>query len=288
MSASRTRTDGTTVSPAPITYGQLGVLLELLWRGEKTAFVKCDFCQTLNHRFATRCEACSGKLSAASQESRGLVQDVSAQAARPERGAMQRRRRELANLMLWVLGMPVLLFLIFIGWQQSHTYAARISMAAPAVTEAEAGTVAANPASAAASAGLAAGTAPASSAMAAASLLTQPLSPLQQQPQPALAPLPPAVASVQPESESLARQAPEVEARPAGPARNVARARLAAVNPRAQADPTADCEGRMFLLRAICVNRRCAEPQNAGCGHCVEVVRQRRIDEARRNPTLVG
>ncbi len=54
------------------------------------------------------------------------------------------------------------------------------------------------------------------------------------------------------------------------------------------ADPTASCNGEMFLLRAMCLNRQCAEPQNAAHSRCIGVVRQRRIDEARRNPTLVG
>lgn len=60
--------------------------------------------------------------------------------------------------------------------------------------------------------------------------------------------------------------------------------RAAALNP----DPLAACRSRNFLARAVCVNARCAEPRAARWSECREALRQRRIDEARRNPTLVG
>ena len=53
-------------------------------------------------------------------------------------------------------------------------------------------------------------------------------------------------------------------------------------------DPLAACRKRNFLARAVCVNARCAEPRASRFGECREALRQRRIDEARRNPTLLG
>jgi hypothetical protein len=71
------------------------------------------------------------------------------------------------------------------------------------------------------------------------------------------------------------------------PAPRPARAVQPAVVRRSE-DPVAGCSGGNFFSRAICVNSRCADPKAARLGACREAVRQRRIDEARRNPTLVG
>jgi hypothetical protein len=57
---------------------------------------------------------------------------------------------------------------------------------------------------------------------------------------------------------------------------------------RAERDPLAACSGSNFFARAICVNSRCADPRSAHLGQCREAIRQRRIDEARRNPNLMG
>ena len=51
----------------------------------------------------------------------------------------------------------------------------------------------------------------------------------------------------------------------------------------------ARCEAMSFpLARAVCMNNRCAQPALVRSTVCVDAVRQRRIDEARRNPTLLG
>jgi hypothetical protein len=57
---------------------------------------------------------------------------------------------------------------------------------------------------------------------------------------------------------------------------------------RAERDPLAACSGSNFFARAICVNSRCADPRSAHLGQCREAIRQRQIDEARRNPNLMG
>ena len=48
------------------------------------------------------------------------------------------------------------------------------------------------------------------------------------------------------------------------------------------------CGDRDFLSRAICMNKRCAESDIAPSASCVSALSQRRLDEARRNPLLVG
>ncbi|WP_162566338.1 hypothetical protein [Variovorax sp. SRS16] len=47
--------------------------------------------------------------------------------------------------------------------------------------------------------------------------------------------------------------------------------------------PSPGCGSLNFLARAICINNRCAEPHPAQQLQCRDAVRQRRIDEARRN-----
>jgi hypothetical protein len=50
----------------------------------------------------------------------------------------------------------------------------------------------------------------------------------------------------------------------------------------------ARCDEMNFFARAMCVNRTCAQPSAARASSCAQPIRQRRLDEARRNPTLVG
>jgi hypothetical protein len=57
---------------------------------------------------------------------------------------------------------------------------------------------------------------------------------------------------------------------------------------RATSDPLAACRSQGFFARAICINTRCAAPGASRFGQCRQALRQRKIDEARRNPTLVG
>ncbi|MEJ7687419.1 MAG: hypothetical protein WKG52_10720 [Variovorax sp.] len=50
----------------------------------------------------------------------------------------------------------------------------------------------------------------------------------------------------------------------------------------------ASCGSLNFLSRAVCLNNVCAQADLTGSRPCADAVRQRRIDEARRNPTLMG
>jgi hypothetical protein len=50
----------------------------------------------------------------------------------------------------------------------------------------------------------------------------------------------------------------------------------------------ARCDRMNFFFRAVCVNNECAQPSSAHASSCVAINRQRRLDEARRNPTMVG
>jgi hypothetical protein len=248
-----------------IAYGQLGILLELLWRGEETIFAKCDFCQTLNHRFALRCEACSGKLPAAYGTARSYAQD--AVPAAIVRAPARHRRRELANVLIWVLAMPTLLFIFFGLWQLSWLNG--LHAATPAPTR-----VATVASRSAASSAVVAASAP----VAAASLAFA-------DPQPPGAEWSQAPGRETAGATPAGRRADGRES-PGASAPAARHDRLAAW--RTESDPTAGCESRMFLLRAICLNQRCAQAQNARHPRCVAIVRQRMIDEARRNPTLVG
>jgi hypothetical protein len=69
-----------------------------------------------------------------------------------------------------------------------------------------------------------------------------------------------------------------------GPAPPVPPARLAAV----ANDPLAPCRALNIFARAVCMNNQCAQPTHADRPQCVQVRRQRQLDEARRNPTLAN
>ena len=53
-------------------------------------------------------------------------------------------------------------------------------------------------------------------------------------------------------------------------------------------NPLAACHGLNAFARAVCMNNSCAQRGSAGHPQCVQVVQQRRMDEARRNPTLIN
>ena len=51
-------------------------------------------------------------------------------------------------------------------------------------------------------------------------------------------------------------------------------------------DPAALCQSYSFVAKAICMTNSCAQPGMANHAQCRQVLAQRRVDEARRNPTL--
>lgn len=52
--------------------------------------------------------------------------------------------------------------------------------------------------------------------------------------------------------------------------------------------PLAKCSGLSFIFHAVCTNYACAQPSARRSLQCAEPLRQRRLDEARRNPLLLG
>jgi hypothetical protein len=52
--------------------------------------------------------------------------------------------------------------------------------------------------------------------------------------------------------------------------------------------PLAKCTGLSFIFQAVCTNYACAQPSARRSLQCAEPLRQRRLDEARRNPLQLG
>jgi len=78
----------------------------------------------------------------------------------------------------------------------------------------------------------------------------------------------------------IGRAPPQAKAEP--PARPVA------VAHQRTADPLASCRPLNFFARAVCLNDTCARRQFARHPACGSVLAQRRVDEARRNPTMLN
>ncbi|MDM0114081.1 hypothetical protein QTI66_18145 [Variovorax sp. J22R133] len=254
-------------APPAIEFGRLGVLLELLWRGEKAIPVRCNFCQTLNHHNALHCEACSGRLPGGYRnDSAEPVQAEPSHQSNPNTEGGRRTPREWVHMLGWVLAMPLALFIGFAGWYYDFMHE-RQAMGMPAV----AGAVQAQEAGQ---------TSPAAQGP---SWTNEPVKTA------SLRPLP---ANEEDDGEVIIeeRAATSATERHMDASRSAAKViRANRIAPRTEAaDPTAVCNGEMFLLRAICLNRRCAEPQHARHPRCLAVAKQRRLDEARRNPELMG
>ncbi|WP_218509186.1 hypothetical protein [Variovorax sp. dw_308] len=99
----------------------------------------------------------------------------------------------------------------------------------------------------------------------------------------------PAFSAAEEEDETIADSPVE------RPSRKAAMVRRQAVSPPQHVPGTqsasaqlARCDEMNFFARAMCVNRTCAQPSAARATSCAQPIRQRRLDEARRNPTLVG
>jgi len=258
-----------------VEFSELGVMLELMWRGEGAALKKCAYCRTLNHHRAAHCKVCAAALPSAESWHRSVTVDWEYELESPARtstsqGCGNNASRELANTLVWALAMPLVLFIGFAGWYGYRNLHA-VSTAKPAVGQVHPesrrtpsfiahardeplGSVAGDAAVVAVTDAERYGSVPPANALA-----------------------PPA-------------------ARPAIPARRTPPVRPAkALAPTVQAsarsgasDALASCNGEMFLVRAICINRQCAVSQNAGLPVCVEAIRRRRLDEARRDPLLAG
>ena len=248
----------------PVAYVQVGDLVEMWVRRGPSDFAACEFCQTVNHQSDARCRTC-GSLLPVHEE----AEPVDEQAGpAPESAAMHGQAapptaaRPLGNVMRMALLPPLLLFAGFAGWYQWRLPGTTAPTAIAAAIAAPVPRHAAPKSSrlAAGDLGLSAGeVAIVSGGAAPAAALGEPAAPAQ------------AAAA-----EGIA------------PTRTRKVAVRSAAASRAERDPLAACSGSNFFARAICVNSRCADPRSAHLGQCREAIRQRQIDEARRNPNLMG
>ncbi|MGJ7508339.1 hypothetical protein [Variovorax sp. GT1P44] len=253
-----------------VSYAQVGDFFKMLVQREKSDYAACEFCRTVNSQYAVRCRTCGGKISPPSEE------DTVSEPFKPARTTSS-DARALRKVLTMVLVPPMILFASFGAWHQLEFE---------------------NPDSGAANA------------------KTLPLSV-------SVAPVPIAVGSSQDRlvSELLTARRTigreETDGNAGPPSTEVqtevmeqddtnhvlnggsALPRVAKSSPsrtkdtgagsgRQRQDVLAGCSGLSFFARAVCVNNRCAEPKAARVGQCREAVRQRRIDEARRNPVLMG
>ncbi|MEO5737982.1 MAG: hypothetical protein ABIQ82_11040 [Variovorax sp.] len=110
----------------------------------------------------------------------------------------------------------------------------------------------------------------------------------------ALTPIENAAASIEPAPSAVATVTPErtrsasVISLPRAPAAATGVAATARGRDRGTWSQLASCSSLNFISRAICMNNTCAQPALGRSRSCADAVRQRRIDEARRNPMLVG
>jgi hypothetical protein len=242
--------------PRPVAYVQVGDLVEMWVRREPSDFAACEFCQTVNHRSDARCHTCGCPLP---------VRDDAELAPEPpvvrEQAAPVSAVKSLTNVMRLALLPPLLLFVGFAGWYQS-----RAPGPAPQSAVASAVAAPAHPHAAAKPARLAAGDLGLSEGEVAIVSRSGP---------------PPAAAHEEAEPARAAAAGASTPTR----TRKVATQSAAA---RVERNPLAACSGSNFFARAICVNSRCADPRSAHLDQCREAIRQRQIDEARRNPSLMG
>ncbi|MEP6721662.1 MAG: hypothetical protein ABJA77_09480 [Variovorax sp.] len=110
----------------------------------------------------------------------------------------------------------------------------------------------------------------------------------------ALTPIEKAAASIEPTPSAVATVTPartrsaSVTSLPRAPAAEAGVAATARGRDRGTWGQLASCNSLNFISRAICMNNTCAQPALGRSRSCADAVRQRRIDEARRNPMLVG
>jgi hypothetical protein len=209
------------------------------------------------------------------------------QAAQGERKKAQAKMRRSVSvepqaprkrvILLWVGLLAVAVAMIVAGW---YGYGTR---KAPAVTEDAAPAAAASAASAAPS--LAAQPAPAAA----------PATPVPQQPEPAETATAAASAEAAPAAPLKPTAKPRKQATVAAPAPSapepVAPVAAAAPPPPAPApppEPAAQCGDRNFIAKAQCMAAQCLKPEYKAHGQCEAVRRQQRLEEEKRNPTLMN
>ncbi len=245
---------------ASVAYVQISDYFGMIFhRG--VAASSCPSCHTVNRGRVTRCRACGEAMPSAADE------QIEASPPRSTNGKADlffSSSRPLRNVLLLVLAPALLLSSVFVVWQLSR---------------------------------------------AGSRTLSEPARLAQAHPVAPSVPLPALVPRKQP--QEIAKATPEISAGPKNvapwpeepaaqndgdsdgtvAASSSSSTRKASSHPRAvrvTSDPLAACRSQGFFARAICINTRCAEPGASRFGQCRQALRQRKIDEARRNPTLVG
>ncbi|MDM0059250.1 hypothetical protein [Variovorax fucosicus] len=110
----------------------------------------------------------------------------------------------------------------------------------------------------------------------------------------ALTPIESAAAAVEPVPSAVASGTPararsaSVASLPRAPATETGVAATVRGRDRGTWGQLASCGSLNFISRAICMNNACAQPALGRSRSCADAVRQRRVDEARRNPMLMG
>jgi hypothetical protein len=246
----------------PVPAVAFGSLLDLVrLRSEPAQAEVCEACQTINAQHARFCKGCDGKLPAyfAMADSETHPSPLIA----GDDVAPRRSRYPVFALVgLWGTVTAVALFLAH-GPRDVGAPSRPLEHAAlPAPIERVVALV--DPPAAAETARLAQGLVPVAASLPEAT-----------------PPLPAREATTTPVPESpVPARVPRTTSPPAAKPGPVRSARVES--------PVARCGGLNFVARAVCMNKQCARPEMRRSAQCVETVRQQRLDEARRNPTLMG
>ncbi|KWT85689.1 MULTISPECIES: hypothetical protein [unclassified Variovorax] len=247
----------------PLPAVAFGSLLDLVrWRSEPAQAEVCEACQTINACHARFCKGCDGKLPAYFATVDGETHH-SPLIPGGDTQASHSRYALIALVGLWGTVTAVTLLLAH-GPRDAGVPSRPLERAAlPAPIERVVALV--DPPAAAETTRIAQGLVPVAATQA-------------DGPPPVLTPEAAAMNFV-PESPIASRMA-RTSAPPAAKPRPV---RSAGVE-----RPVARCGGLNFVARAVCMNNQCARPEMRRSAQCVETVRQQRLDEARRNPKLMG
>ncbi len=259
-------------------FGGLVDLCKIFFQLGRSMPVVCAECQTINRFSAKVCKGCDGKLPAFYTASDPHAMAPSGTFGAPVRapsGALALAVPARWVTVAWIAGALIALFGAFGLWYAMHASVARPVPAQfaplapmPVARAAESVPPAADPALAA---DVLKAIAPPTQTLVDGPVEAPSPSPIAQPA--ARAPIEARAAEPRPEARRRAA-VPPVEQRSAPVPRAVA------------AGPLAMCGELNFFARAICLNNTCAQPASARHPQCVQVLRQRRLDEARRNPTL--
>ena len=269
-----------TATPS-VAYAQLGDLVEIMLHPKDSVFATCGFCQTLNRKGARRCRACGGSF-LPSDESERLDADESDGEQSGEKAATHRRFLDnleffsdfpaLRSMLVLVLVPPILMFLGFLVWNKLRESGAP-PIGLPDRSSIESVLTVPN-----ASAPTMLPAMPRDAPSRHAQFRAESQMPVEKDPgvETTVAAGGASVAEIE---ERDAQKSMRVRPRPV-PSHPAVRVQ--------QGSPIAECSGYAFIARAVCVNRNCAQPRAAQHVECKQANRQRRIDESRRNPVLMG